>query len=105
MMEKILIDLFKVSTEARNEFVETSNRAQSIVKALPGFVEGYLFEESSGESSYRFITIAVWESEAAYEQARAAVPIEYQKHGFNPQEILKRLDIDVTRAVYDRTPY
>ncbi len=104
-MEKVLIDRFTVPAEARNEFVETSNRAQSIVKTLPGFVEGYLFEQSSGDSHHNFITIAVWESEAAYDSARAVVPTEYQKHGFYPQETLQRLQVAVIRSVYDRKPY
>lgn len=104
-MEKVLIDLFSVPESAREVFAVTSRRAQSIVKTLPGFVEGYLFEQAGSDSRYNFITIAVWESQDAYERAKAAIPGEYRKHGFNPQETLKQLQVEPIRALYDRSPY
>lgn len=72
---------------------------------LPGFVEGFLHEKIEGSGRFNVVTTAVWESEAAYEYAKKATAGEFKKTGFNPQEMMKRLKIEVERAVYHRSPY
>jgi hypothetical protein len=51
------------------------------------------------------VTTAVWESEAAFENAKKAVAAEFQRLGFNPQEMVKKLGIETERAVCNRAPY
>jgi len=51
------------------------------------------------------LTTAVWENEEAFENAKKAVAIEYQKQGFNPQETRKKLKIESVRSTYQRSPY
>jgi|ERR1700730_7960215 heme-degrading monooxygenase HmoA len=81
--------------------------AQSAKKrrTLPGFVEGFLYEKKDGESRHNFLTTVVWENEEAFENAKRAVAIEFQKQGFNPQETTKTLKIESVRSTYERSPY
>jgi len=53
---------------------------------LPGSVEGFLYEKKDGESRHNFLTTAIWESEEAFENAKGAIAIEFQKPGFDPRK-------------------
>jgi heme-degrading monooxygenase HmoA len=104
-MQKVLIDTFVVPEESKSEFLNRSRQIQTFLRTLPGFVEGFLYEKVDGTGRFNVVTTAVWENEAAYENARKATAEEFRKTGFNPQELMKRLKIEVERAVYHRSPY
>ena len=104
-MQKVLIDLFVVPEESKAKFLDRSREVQAFLRSLPGFVEGFLHEKIDGKGRFNVVTTAVWESDAAYEDAKKATAEQFQKTGFNPQEMMKRLKIEVDRAVYSRTPY
>ncbi len=104
-MRKVLIDIFIVPEQSKAAFLEGARQAQSFIRTLPGFVEGFLYEKTDGESRHNFLTTAVWESEEALEKAKSAVTIEFKKRGFNPQETTKRLKIESVRSTYERSPY
>lgn len=104
-MERVLIDAFIVPEESKAAFLERTRRVQSFIRNLPGFVEGFLYEQKDGESRYNFLTTAVWKNEEAFESARRAVAIEFQKQGFNPQETRQKLKIESERSTYERSPY
>ena len=104
-MEKVLIDLFVVPDESMAAFVEQTREVQRFVRALPGFVEGYFYEKKAGDNRYNVLTLAVWKNEAAFENAKQAVADEFRKQDFDRQAFIKKLNIEVTRSVYDRQPY
>ncbi len=104
-MEIILIDEFIVPEESKAELLERTGKIQSFIKALPGFVEGFLHEKKDGESHHNFLTTAVWENEEAFENAKRAVATEHQEQGFNPQETRQRLKIESVRSTYARSAY
>ncbi len=104
-MELILIDEFIVPEESKAAFLDGTRKIQSLIRTLPGFVEGFLHEKKDGESRHNFLTTAVWENEEAFENAKRAVAIEHQKQGFNPQETRQKLNIDALRSTYQRSPY
>ena len=104
-MQKVLIDVFVVPKESKSTFLDRSRQVQEFLRTLPGFVEGFLHEKIEGSGRFNVVTTAVWESEAAYEYAKKATAGEFKKTGFNPQEMMKRLKIEVERAVYHRSPY
>lgn len=104
-MQKILIDAFVVPEESKSTFLDRSRQVQEFLRTLPGFVEGFLYEKIDGTGRFNVVTTAVWESESAYENAKKATVEEFKKTGFNPQEMMKRLKIEVERAVYHRSPY
>jgi len=61
-------------------------KVQSFLRAFPGFVEELLYEKKDGESRHNFLTTAIWESEEAFENAKRAIAIEFQKPGFDPRK-------------------
>jgi heme-degrading monooxygenase HmoA len=104
-MQKVLIDTFIVPDESKSAFLERTRKVQSFLKTLPGFVEGFIYEKTDGESHFNFITTAVWENGKAFENAKKAMAAEYQKLGFNPKDTITKLKIESKRAVYQRSPY
>lgn len=104
-MQIVLIDGFVVPQEAREEFLSRIQFSADHIKTLPGFVEGYVHERTSGDSWFDIVTTAVWESDGAFQNARKSVADFYQKAGFNPQDIMKRLGVRIERAEYHRKPY
>ncbi len=104
-MQKVLIDTFVVPEESKSEFLRQSRRVQAFLRTLPGFVEGFLHEKVDGNGRYNIVTTAVWESDAAYENAKKTTAEEFRRTNFNPQDMMKQLRIEVERAVYRRSPY
>jgi heme-degrading monooxygenase HmoA len=104
-MQKVLIDVFVVPEESKSMFLDRSRQVQAFLRTLPGFVEGFLHEKVEGDGRFNVVTTAVWETEAAYENAKKATAEEFRRAGFNPRETMKRLNIEVERAVYQRSPY
>ena len=104
-METVLIDTFLVPAAARSVFLTRARQMQSFIKTLPGFVEGFLYEPHNAESQHQFLTIAVWESAAAFENAKQAVAVENQRQGVNPQALNRQLGVEFIRILYDRSPY
>jgi len=104
-MEIVLIDTFIVPEESKNEFRDAAVNAQNFIKTLPGYVEGYIYEQKDGDSQYNFLTTAVWKDQDAFEAAKKAVSTEYQKRGYDPQVTRQKLGIAQTRSTYNRSPY
>jgi heme-degrading monooxygenase HmoA len=104
-MEKILIDKFIVPGESIAAFLNEIQKSASILRTIPGFVEGYIYEKKDGVSRHNVVTTAVWQSEEAFENAKKMALAEFQKVGFNPQEIMSRLKIEMERGIYERSPY
>lgn len=101
-MHQILIDKFIVPNEAKEEFNTRLNRSLDLLKTIPGLVETTAYEQTGGDGEFNFVTTAVWESEKALKNARKIVKAEYQKEGFEPQEMFERLNIKMDRAVYKK---
>jgi heme-degrading monooxygenase HmoA len=104
-MQKVLIDTFVVAEESKSAFLDRSRQVQAFLRTLPGFVEGFLHEKVEGNGRFNVVTTAVWENDAAYENARKSTAAEFQRTGFNPQEMMKQLKIEAERVVYHRWPY
>ncbi|MEP6984261.1 MAG: antibiotic biosynthesis monooxygenase [Chloroflexota bacterium] len=104
-MEIVLIDTFIVPEESRAEFRQAATGAQSFIRTLPGYVEGYIYEQMNGDSSSNFLTTAVWKTEDDFENAKKAVLAEYQRTGYDPQVTRRKLGIEQTRSTYTRAAY
>jgi heme-degrading monooxygenase HmoA len=104
-MEIVLIDKFVVPEESKSEFLKAVHLSSTFLKTIPGFVEGFVYEKSDGDSRHNVITTAVWENVDAFQNAKKAAATEFEKRGFNPPEIIKRLRVEMERAVYNRSPY
>ena len=99
-MRQIFIDQFIIPENAKLEFTERMNFNRDFIKKLPGFIEDAAYKRQDGNGNIICMTIATWESEEALSEAKAAVQTEYQRIGFNPQELLTRLNITMDRGVY-----
>jgi hypothetical protein len=99
-MKQIFIDQFVIPENAKQEFMERMNFNRDFIKNLPGFMGDAAYERNDGNGNIICVTIATWESEGALSKAKAAVQTEYQRTGFNPQELLTRLNITMDRNVY-----
>ncbi len=81
------------------------HQGAEILKKLPGFVEGNIYEKKRGESDVNVVTTAVWKDEEALENAKNAITAEYRKQGTNPAEIMKSFGVQFSRSIYTRSPY
>lgn len=104
-MEIVLIDKFIVPEESKRRFLEEVHKSAAFLRTLPGFVEGFIYEKTDGESRNNVVTTAVWKDEEAFISAKKTAAEGFKKIGFNPQEIMKNLKVEIERAVYRRTPY
>jgi heme-degrading monooxygenase HmoA len=101
----VLIDTFIVAEEFKSRFLEEVHKSAAFLRTLPGFVEGFVYEKMDGESRHNVMTTAVWKDKAAFQAAKKAAASEFQRIGFNPQEIMKALRVEIERATYQRSPY
>lgn len=104
-MEIVLMDKFIVPEESRGTFLEAVRRSAAFLRTLPGFIEGFVYEKRDGESRHNVVTTAVWRDEEAFQNAKKSAVEGFQRIGFNPQEIMKSLEVQIERAVYRRSSY
>ncbi len=104
-MEIVLIDTFIVPEESKARFLEEVHKSSTFLRTLPGFVEGYVYEKTDGESRHNVVTTAVWKDEEAFQNAKKSASEGFKKIAFNPPEIMKNLKVEIERAVYRRVPY
>jgi heme-degrading monooxygenase HmoA len=104
-VEVVLIDKFVVPEESMGAFLAEVRKSSAFLRTLPGFVEGYVYESTDGGSRHNVVTTAVWKDEEAFQNARNRAAEEFQRIGFNPPEIMKRLKVEIERGIYRRSPY
>jgi heme-degrading monooxygenase HmoA len=104
-MEVVLIDKFIVPEESKVGFLEAVRNSATFLRTLPGFVEGYVYEKTDGESRHNVVTTAVWRDEKAFQNAKKSAAEEFKKIGFNPPEIMKNLRVEIERSMYRRSSY
>jgi len=104
-VEKVLVDLFIVPEENLAEFMEAVRTTTPFLRSLPGYVEGWIYTKESGPGHYNVVTTAVWTNEEAYQVARQAAQEEYRRINFCPQDVIKRLGVQMERGEYSRQVY
>jgi len=104
-VEVVLIDKFIVPEESKVAFLAEVRNSSALLRTLPGFVEGFVYENVHGGSRHNFVTTAVWKDEDAFQNAKKRAAEEFQKIGFNPPEIMKRLKVEMERGIYGHSPY
>ena len=104
-MQVVLIDTFVVPEASKAALLEKARESARFLRTLPGFVEGYICEKTSGDSVHNIVTTAVWQDQAAFEHAKKLAAEEFKRVGFNPQETMSKLNATIQRAIYQRSPY
>ncbi|HEX5172268.1 MAG TPA: ester cyclase [Cyclobacteriaceae bacterium] len=97
------IDKFFVPSGGKKEFYERMNMNRTFIKTLPGFIEDVAYENLDDHGNLICITIATWENQESIDKAREAVQQEYKRQGFDPAEMMKRLNISMDRGIYRMT--
>ena len=104
-MEIVLVDRFVVPETSKERFLEQVLKSATFLRTLPGFVEGFVYEKTDGESHHNVMTTAVWKDEEAFHNAKTSAAEGFKKIGFNPPEIMKALNVQIERAIYRRLSY
>jgi len=104
-VEVVLIDKFVVPEESKVAFLTEVRKSSAFLRTLPGFVEGFVYESTDDGSRHNVVTTAVWKDEDAFQNAKKSAAEEFQRIGFNPPEIMKKLKVEIERGVYRRSQY
>ena len=104
-MEVVLVDKFIVPEESKARFLAEVRKSAAFLRTLPGFVEGFVYENKDGASHHNVLTTAVWKDEEAFQNAKKSAAEGFKKIGFNPPEIMKNLKVEMERGIYRRSPY
>lgn len=94
------VDRFIVPPAARGEFLENVRQTHDLLRALPGFVQDLMLEQSAGSGEFNLVTFVEWESAESVENARAAVKAAQARRSFDPQELMSRLGIRPDIGIY-----
>jgi heme-degrading monooxygenase HmoA len=96
------VDKFSVPERARDEVISRVRETHALLKTLPGFVQDFVLEQSSGSGQFNFVTIVEWEDAQSMVNAKAAVTAMHKELNFNPQEMYARLGISAELGLYKR---
>jgi heme-degrading monooxygenase HmoA len=97
------LDRFTVPVSGREEFLEQVRRTHQVLRGLPGFIEDVVLERAAGASRFSIVTLVIWESQQAVDDARVAVAVAHRKAGFDRHQMLSRLGIEADVANYHET--
>ena len=104
-MEVVLLDKFIVPEESKAAFLAEVRKSSAFLRTLPGFVEGFVFESTDGGSRHNVVTTAVWKNDEAFQNAKKSAAEEFERIGFNPPEIMRKLKVEIERGIYRRSAY
>jgi heme-degrading monooxygenase HmoA len=94
------VDKFAVPPEAREEFLGRVRTTHEFLRTLPGFIRGYVLEQSSGPGEFNIVTFVEWQSQQAVDNAVSAVAALHRRMNFNPRENVARLGIKADLGFY-----
>jgi heme-degrading monooxygenase HmoA len=69
MAECIAIVAYEVRHEDRERFLDSWERANSVLKKHPGFKSMALHQAVSANPDFRFVNVSTWESDDAFREA------------------------------------
>jgi heme-degrading monooxygenase HmoA len=94
------VDKFDVPENAREEFLGKVQETHNLLRTLPGFLQDYLLENSTGEGIVKIVTIVEWQDASAIENAVQTVKAFRAQTQFDPQALLARLGIKADLGSY-----
>jgi heme-degrading monooxygenase HmoA len=94
------VDKFVVPDSAREEFMSRVRSTHELLTTLPGFLQDFVLEQSSGPGEFNFVTLVEWDGVESIENAKAAAMAMHKEMQFNPQEMFARLGIKADLGNY-----
>jgi heme-degrading monooxygenase HmoA len=104
-LKVVLIDKFIVPEESKVRFLEQVHSSAAFLRTLPGFVEGFVYEKTDGESRHNVVTTAVWRDQEAFRERQEKCSRGTQEDRLQSPEIMKSLNVEIERGVYRRSSY
>ena len=99
-MRQVLIDKFVVPQNAFEEFTQRMDYNRCLIRNLPGFTQDMAYQQTGENGNAIVLTIAIWESQEAIDQAKATIQAEYDRIGYRPAAMFARLHITLERGIY-----
>ena len=101
-MKQVLIDRFTVPLNALEEFVTRMNYNRNFIHSLPGFIKDTVYKRTGEDGDIVIVTVAEWQDADSLTKAKEVVQTEYKRIGFDPAEMLTRLNIKMEeRGIYN----
>ncbi|WP_353719424.1 antibiotic biosynthesis monooxygenase [Dyadobacter sp. 676] len=94
------IGKYLIPAAARETFLERQEISREFIHTLAGFIRDDAYERITENGDTEYITIALWTSEDALNNAREMVQAENLRKGFNRAEMLERLNIRMEPGVF-----
>jgi heme-degrading monooxygenase HmoA len=69
-----LINVFAVSRDKEDEFIQLWNETAHLMKQEPGFIDTKLHRSLDAGTRFQFVNIAHWENQETWQQAIASNP-------------------------------
>lgn len=104
-MEIAVVDHFTATKESLPVLLEKSSAIQSILSAVPGFIEGHVYQREEASADPDLFTIAVWRDRECIEKAKNEVAAFLAQNNINMQEMLSSLGVSMTRSIFTREPF
>lgn len=104
-MEIVVVDQFTVTKESLPVLLEKSRAIQPVLSAVPGFIEGHVYQREEASAGPDLFTIAVWRDRESLEKAKNEVAAFLSHNNTNMQEMLSSLGASITRSVFTREPF
>ena len=96
-------DKYFVPVSARSEFLNNAQEIHAFLKTQPGFIQGFILEQTEGSSEFNFVNFTGFENPEAIIHARAAITALHERTGFDPQGFHTRLGIRADVGIYKPT--
>ena len=104
MENQILIGKVYVPKNSIEEF-HKQNVTSSFLKALPGFIEGKLYERFDDSGNLYWISITTWLDQEMYENAQKSLKEYYKSIKFKPMVFREKLGIIADHELYTLSAY
>ncbi|AKU92583.1 antibiotic biosynthesis monooxygenase family protein [Vulgatibacter incomptus] len=98
------IDNFSIPEAARSEFERAMRRSLAFLQTQPGFRGHVAFSKLGGPTKFQYVTIAVWESQAAFEHAKDAMKVYAKEIGFDAAAKLAEWGAEAELGAYLASP-
>jgi hypothetical protein len=73
-VEIVLIDRFIVPEESKAKFLEEVRKSSAFLRTLPGFIEGFVYERTDGESGSNIVTRRYGKTKRQFRTRGRALP-------------------------------
>ena len=93
-MAVTLINVFTVSKDKEDEFVDWWKKVKADITKQPGFISGKFHRSLKADSRYNFINVALWENEEIYWKA-------YEKSVGPMKSALQQMGVEMTPALFN----